>query len=320
MLKQGTPTAPPVRDQTADLWAYFRGQIVPLGDARISVMTHAFNYGTAVFEGIRAYWNEEEEQLFALEILPHFERLKRSARLLHMDIPMTPRELADATLEVLRRDRLREDMYIRPLIYKSSESIGVRLHNLDADVVIFAIPFGQYIDTEGGIRAQVSSWRRTDDNAIPARSKITGAYVNGALAKSEAQMNGYDEAIVLTQDGHVSEGSAENLFIVRNGRLITPPVTDNILEGITRRRLMGIALERLEIPVEERTIDRTELYVADEVFLCGTGAQLSPVVEIDRRTIGDGRPGPITRQLHDVYFAAVRGRIEAYRDWLTPVY
>ena len=320
MLKQGTPTAPPVRDQTADLWAYFRGQIVPLGDARISVMTHAFNYGTAVFEGIRAYWNEEEEQLFALEILPHFERLKRSARLLHMDIPMTPRELADATLEVLRRDRLREDMYIRPLIYKSSESIGVRLHNLDADVVIFAIPFGQYIDTEAGIRAQVSSWRRTDDNAIPARSKITGAYVNGALAKSEAQMNGYDEAIVLTQDGHVSEGSAENLFIVRNGRLITPPVTDNILEGITRRRLMQIALERLEVPVEERTIDRTELYVADEVFLCGTGAQLSPVVEIDRRTIGDGRPGPISRQLHDVYFAAVRGRIEAYRDWLTPVY
>ncbi len=320
MLKQGTPTAPPVRDQTADLWAYFRGQIVPLGDARISVMTHAFNYGTAVFEGIRAYWNDDEEQLFALEILPHFERLKRSARLLHMDIPMTPQELADATLEVLRRDRLREDMYIRPLIYKSSESIGVRLHNLDADVVIFAIPFGQYIDTEGGIRAQVSSWRRTDDNAIPARSKIAGSYVNGALAKSEAQMNGYDEAIVLTQSGHVSEGSAENLFIVRNGRLITPPVTDNILEGITRRRLMQIALERLEVPVEERSIDRTELYVADEVFLCGTGAQLSPVVEIDRRTIGDGRPGPITRQLHDVYFGAVRGRIEAYRDWLTPVY
>jgi branched-chain amino acid aminotransferase len=320
LLKQGTPTAPPVRDQTADLWAYFRGQIVPLGDARISVMTHAFNYGTAVFEGIRAYWNAEEEQLFALDLLPHFERLKRSARLLHMEIPLTAQELGDATLEILRRDGLREDVYVRPLIYKSSESIGVRLHNLDADVVIFAIPFGQYIDTEGGIRAQVSSWRRTDDNAIPARSKITGAYVNGALAKSEAQMNGYDEAIVLTQDGHVSEGSAENLFIVRNGRLITPPVTDNILEGITRRRLMSVALERLEVPVEERSIDRTELYNADEVFLCGTGAQLSPVVEIDRRPIGDGRPGPITRQLHDVYFAAIRGRIEAYRDWLTPVY
>jgi branched-chain amino acid aminotransferase len=320
LLKQGTPTAPPVRDQTADLWAYFRGQIVPLGDARISVMTHAFNYGTAVFEGIRAYWNAEEEQLFALDLVPHYERLLRSARLLHMEIPLTAQELAEATLEVLRRDGLREDVYVRPLVYKSSESIGVRLHNLDADVVIFAIPFGQYIDTEGGIRAQVSSWRRTDDNAIPARGKITGAYVNGALAKSEAQMNGYDEAIVLTQDGHVSEGSAENLFIVKGGRLITPPVTDNILEGITRRRLMNVALERLEVPVEERSIDRTELYTADEVFLCGTGAQLSPVVEIDRRKIGEGRPGPITRQLHDVYFAAIRGRIEAYRDWLTPVY
>jgi branched-chain amino acid aminotransferase len=191
---------------------------------------------------------------------------------------------------------------------------------LDADVVIFAVPFGQYIDTEGGIRAQVSSWRRTDDNAIPARGKITGAYVNGALAKSEAQLNGYDEAIVLTQDGHVSEGSAENLFIVKGGRLVTPPVTDNILEGITRRRLMQIARERLEIAAEERTIDRTELYNADEVFLCGTGAQLSPVVEIDRRTIGSGRPGPITRQLHDIYFDAVRGKVEAFRDWLTPVY
>ena len=200
-------------------------------------------------------------------------------------MPYTAEQLASRTVEILRRDELREDVYVRPIIYKSSETIGVRLHNLDADIVIFGVPFGQYIDTEGGIRAQVSTWRRTDDNAIPARGKITGAYVNGALAKSEAQLNGYDEAIVLTQDGHVSEGSAENLFIVKAGKLITPPVTDNILEGITRRRLMAVARERLEVPVEERQIDRTELYNADEVFLCGTGAQLSPVVEIDRRAI-----------------------------------
>jgi branched-chain amino acid aminotransferase len=237
-----------------------------------------------------------------------------------MEVPYTAEQLASTTVEILRRNGLREDIYIRPLIYKSSETIGVRLHNLDADVVIFGIPFGQYIDTEGGVRAQVSTWRRTDDNAIPARGKITGAYVNGALAKSEAQLNGFDEAIVLTQDGHVSEGSAENLFIVRGGKLVTPPVTDNILEGITRRRLMAVARERLEIPVEERQVDRTELYSADEVFLCGTGAQISPVVEIDRRPIGNGRPGPISRQMHDLYFDAVRGRIEAYRDWLTPVY
>ena len=319
MLKQATPTSAGDKT-TAELWAFFRGEFVLLRDARVSVMTHAFNYGTAVFEGIRAYWNADEGQLYALELLAHYERIKASARLLMMEIPYTAEQLASHTLEVLRRGDMREDAYVRPIVYKSSESIGVRLHNLDADIVIFAIPFGQYIDTEGGIRAQVSSWRRTDDNAIPARGKITGAYVNGALAKSEAQLNGYDEAIVLTQDGHVSEGSAENLFIVKGGRLITPPITDNILEGITRRRLMQMARERLEVPVEERTIDRTELYSADEVFLCGTGAQLSPVVEIDRRTIGTGRPGPITRQLHDIYFDAVRGKVDAFRDWLTPVY
>jgi branched-chain amino acid aminotransferase len=319
VLKQATPTSAGDKT-TAELWAFFRGEFVLLRDARVSVMTHAFNYGTAVFEGIRAYWNADEGQLYALELLAHYERIKASARLLMMEIPYTAEQLASHTLEVLRRGDMREDAYVRPIVYKSSESIGVRLHNLDADIVIFAIPFGQYIDTEGGIRAQVSSWRRTDDNAIPARGKITGAYVNGALAKSEAQLNGYDEAIVLTQDGHVSEGSAENLFIVKGGRLITPPITDNILEGITRRRLMQMARERLEVPVEERTIDRTELYSADEVFLCGTGAQLSPVVEIDRRTIGTGRPGPITRQLHDIYFDAVRGKVDAFRDWLTPVY
>jgi branched-chain amino acid aminotransferase len=320
VLKQENSTAPAQGDTSPELWAFFRGELVPLRDARVSVMTHAFNYGTAVFEGVRAYWNGEQSQLFALDLLPHFQRIKSSARLLQMDVPYSPQQLADHTLELLRRDGLHEDMYVRPIIYKSSETIGVRLHNLDADVVIFAIPFGQYIDTEGGIRAQVSSWRRTDDNAIPARGKITGAYVNGALAKSEAQLNGFDEAIVLTQDGHVSEGSAENLFIVKQGRLITPPVTDNILEGITRRRLMHVARERLEVPTEERSIDRTELYTADEVFLCGTGAQISPVVEIDRRPIGTGRPGPVSRQLHDIYFNAVRGRDEACLDWLTPVY
>jgi branched-chain amino acid aminotransferase len=320
VLKQGTPTATAADDKTAELWAFFRGEIVPLRDARISVMTHAFNYGTACFEGIRAYWNGEQGQLWALDIVEHYERLKSSARLLMMEVPYTAEQLAARTIEVLRRDGLREDVYIRPLVYKSSETIGVRLHNLDADVVIFGVPFGQYIDTEGGIRAQVSSWRRTDDNAIPARGKITGAYVNSALAKSEAQLNGYDEAIVLTQDGHVSEGSAENLFLVKAGRLVTPAVTDNILEGITRRRLMAMARERLEMPVEERQVDRTELYNADEVFLCGTGAQISPVVEIDRRPIGGGRPGPITRQMHDLYFDAVRGRDDAYRDWLMPVY
>ncbi|HET9416220.1 MAG TPA: branched-chain amino acid transaminase [Candidatus Limnocylindria bacterium] len=321
VLKQETdPHAAPVETTTTELWAFFRGEFVPLRDANVNVMTHGFNYGTAVFEGIRAYWNAEEEQLFALELLAHYRRIKASGRLLMMEVRQSAEELAELTVELLRRDGLREDVYVRPIIYKSSETIGVRLHNLDADITIFGVPFGQYIDTEGGIRAQVSSWRRTDDNAIPARGKITGAYVNGALAKSEAQLNGFDEAIVLTADGHVSEGSAENLFIVKNGVLITPPVTDNILEGITRRRLLEIARDDLGTETLERSIDRTELYTADEVFLCGTGAQISPVIEIDRRAIGSGRPGQITRDLSRTYFDAVRGRLPAYRDWLTPVY
>lgn len=320
MLKQETDPRTAAIEPTTELWAYFRGEYVPLRDANINVMTHGFNYGTAVFEGIRAYWNADEEQLFALELVPHYRRIQASARLLMMEINQSPEELAEITLELLRRDGLREDVYLRPIVYKSSETIGVRLHNLDADITIFGVPFGQYIDTEGGIRAQVSSWRRVDDNAIPARGKITGAYVNCALAKSEAQLNGFDEAIVLTADGHVSEGSAENLFMVKRGVLITPPVTDNILEGITRGRMMEIAGDELGIEVVERSIDRTELYGADEVFLCGTGAQISPVIEIDRRSIGSGHPGSITKDLSRIYFDAVRGRLPAYRSWLTPVF
>ncbi|MEX0710521.1 MAG: branched-chain amino acid transaminase [Chloroflexota bacterium] len=318
-MKQGTTTATAAADRTAGLWAFFHGDFVPLAEAKISVMTHAFNYGTAVFEGVRCYWNDEEQQLYGLDFLEHYKRIHRSALLLQLELRHTAEELVGITVELLRRDGMREDAYIRPICYKSSETIGVRLHNLESDLTIFAVPFGKYIDTDIGIRAQVSTWRRTDDNAIPARSKITGSYVNGAFAKSEAQMNGYDEALMLTQDGHVSEGSAENLFIVREGILITPPVSDNILEGITRSHIITMAGD-LGIIVSERTIDRTELYMADEVFLCGTGAQLAPVVEIDRRAIGSGKVGPITRRLHKLYFDAVRGRSDAYRDWLTPVY
>ena len=319
MLKQGTTTVTATAARTAGLWAYFQGDIVPLADAKVSVMTHAFNYGTAVFEGVRAYWNPDEKQLFGLDLLAHYRRLHRSAALLHMVVRESPEELIAITVELLRRDGFHEDAYLRPIVYKSTESIGVRLHNLDSDITIFAVPFGKYIDTEAGIRAQISTWRRTDDNAIPARAKITGSYVNGAFAKSEAQLNGFDEAIMLTQEGHVSEGSAENIFMVRDGVLLTPPITDNVLEGITRRHMLDVAGD-MGIRVLERSIDRTELYGADEVFLCGTGAQLAPVVEIDRRAVGSGVPGPITRRLHKVYFDAVRGRIEAYRDWLTPIY
>jgi branched-chain amino acid aminotransferase len=300
-------------------WAFFNGEFVPLRDAKVSVLTHAFNYGTGVFEGIRAYWNAEQQQLYGLHLIEHYRRLHRSCKVMKLDLPYSPERLVEITLELLRRCGYREDCYLRPLAYKSSEVIGVRLHDLESAFTVFAVPFGTYIEIDRGISCGVSSWRRIDDNAIPARSKITGSYVNAALAKTEAQEAGYDEAIVLTNDGHVSEGSAENLFMVRNGTLITPPVSDNILEGIVRQSVIRIAGD-LKVPLEVRSIDRTELYIADEIFLCGTGAQLAPVTSVDHRNVGEGTIGPITQQLSRVYFDAVHGNSDRYKEWVTPVY
>jgi len=321
MVKELTRPATPLRRGAAPdaAWAFFNGEFVSLRDAKVSVLTHGFNYGTGVFEGIRAYWNAERQQLYGLHLLQHYRRLHQSCRVMRLDLPYSPERLVEITVELLRRCGYREDAYVRPLVYKSSELIGVRLHDLESAFTVFAVPFGTYIDIDRGISCGVSSWRRIDDNAIPARSKITGSYVNAALAKTEAQEAGFDEAIVLTNDGHVSEGSAENLFMVRNGTLITPPVTDNILEGIVRQSLIGIAGD-LGIPLEVRSIDRTELYIADELFLCGTGAQLSPVTSVDHRKVGTGVAGPITQRLSRLYFDAVRGNGDHYKEWLTPVY
>ncbi len=300
-------------------WAYLDGKFVPIREAKIGVMTHAFNYGTGVFEGVRAYWNEDEKQLYGLHFREHYGRMLRSCRIMRLKNPHSVDDLIDITVELLRKCNYREDCYIRPLTYKSSEVIGVRLHNLEDAFTVFAVPFGNYVPIEGGISAQVSSWRRVDDNAIPARSKITGSYVNAALAKTEAEESGFDEAIVLTDDGHVSEGSAANLFLVREGTLLTAPASDNILEGIVRSSIMRIAADE-KIPVEVRRIDRTELYLCDEAFLCGTGVQVSPITSIDRRPVGDGEVGPIARRIAHVYFDAVKGRNAKYRDWLTPIY
>jgi branched-chain amino acid aminotransferase len=237
-----------------------------------------------------------------------------------MELPFTVERLAEITVELVRQEGYREDTYIRPLAYKADEIIGVRLHNLRDEVAIFATPFGRYLESEEGARAAVSSWRRMDDNSVPARAKITGAYINSAFAKSEAQLNGFDEAIVLSQDGHVSEGSAENLFIVRDGVLITPPVTENILEGITRKVIIELAREELALQVIERPIDRTELYVADEAFFCGTGVQVAAITQVDHRPVGIGKLGPIVKALRDLYFEVVRGKVRKYRHWCTPVY
>jgi branched-chain amino acid aminotransferase len=303
----------------ASLVCLFEGRYVPLGEANVSIMTHAFMYGTAVFEGIRAYWNEEQGQLYALKVREHMERIRNSAKVLLMpDVPSAEQLTAEA-LEVLRRNGFREDAYVRPSFYKSTAAIGVKLHGLEHRYYILALPFGDYVDTTVGVRIGTVSWRRTADPAIPSRAKIVGSYVNPAFSKSEAMLNGFDEALVLTDDGHISEGSAENIFVIRDGVLLTPPVTDDILEGITRAGIMEICAE-LGLPVVERTIDRSEIYVAEEAFFCGTGAQISPIIEVDRRAVGSGAVGPITRRIKDRYFDIVRGRVPAYAHWVTPVY
>jgi branched-chain amino acid aminotransferase len=290
----------------------------PLADARVSVMTHAFNYGTGCFEGIRAYWNADSEALHVFRLREHMQRLERSARTLLIDLGKSVDELCQLALDVLAANQFTTDTYLRPLAYKANEIIGVRLHDLRDELTIYAVPLGDYIAT-GGLHVGVSSWRRVDDNAAPARAKITGTYINSALAKTEAHLNGYDEAIMLTDDGHVSEGSAENILMFVGGQVITPPPTDNILLGITRDTLLTLAREQLGLTVVERSIDRSELYGADELLLCGTGAQIAPVLSVDRRPIGGGAIGPHAARLQALYDDIVRGRDARYQHWLTRV-
>jgi len=307
-------------DKQLPLLCYFEGNIVPLSEAKVGILTHAFSYGTGCFEGIRGYYNTEHRQLYLFRAREHFERLHESARVLMINLKVTPDELVDITSELLRKSGIHQDAYVRPSAYKSSEIIGVRLHDLKDDLYIAVQPFGNYIDIDRALNVGVSSWKRVDDNMIPARAKVTGAYVNSAFAKSEALLNGFDEAIMLDMNGHVSEGSAENLFMLRGGTMYTPPVTENILEGITRTTIMTLLREELGVPVVERTIDRTELYVCDELILCGTGAQIAPVGSVDHRPVGNGGIGDMGRRLQALYFEVVRGNMPKYAHWCSPVH
>ena len=300
-------------------WAYQDGVFKKLADAHVSLATHALNYGTGVFEGIRAYWNAGQEQLYVFRLQEHFDRMRGNCRLLRIELPGDSAMLADVTLELLRRNEFRTDVYVRPLAYKAARSIKVALHDLRSGFGMFAFPIGAYLPTSG-LSARTATWRRTADDSIPARGKLTGAYINTALAVDDAHDADADEAIFLTRDGHVSEGGSANLFMVRDGQLITPSVTDDILEGITRDSIMTIAREELGLTVQERAIDRTELFVADEVFFCGTGAQVAPCVKVDGRVVGDGKIGPIARRIGDVYFAIARGDDKRHAEWRTAVY
>lgn len=300
--------------------AYFRGRFVPLADANVNIMTHAFNYGTGCFEGIRGYWNDAEHQMYLFRMREHYQRFLTSGRILGLTCPHSVDELCEITIELVRRNEHREDCYVRPILYKGSSVVGVRMHNLEDHFAMFTTAFGKYIDASEGCRCCVSSYRRIDDNAIPARAKVTGGYINSALAKTEAQLNGFDEAIMLTNDGHVCEGSGENIFLVIGNTLVTPSSSDNILVGITRASVIQIARAELGIPTIERSIDRSELYSADECFMTGTAAEITPVIEVDRRPVGEGTIGPVTKQLQSIFFAAVRGHDRKYAEWLTPVY
>lgn len=300
------------------LIVFFEGEFRPLAEAKVGLLTHALHYGTGVFEGIRGYWSNDDQELYLFRAREHYERWRSNARMLKIDLPLNARQLCELTCELIARNRFQTDLYIRPLVYKSRQGIGVHI-GPEFEMAIVALPFGSYIDSSRGLSVAVSSWRRVDDNAIPARGKICGAYVNSALSGDEARSNGFDEAIVLTQDGHVSEGAASNVFLVRSGQLVTPPVFDNILEGITRATVIELARD-LWIETIERSIDRTELYVASEVFFAGTAFEIAPIIEVDRHPVGNGTIGHITKRLQEAYSEITRARTARGSHWRLPAY
>lgn len=306
---------------TSEPVVYIRGDFVPLREATIDVRTHAFLYGTGVFEGIKSYWVPERASMFLFRAEDHFRRLLQSCRILRLSCPLAVARMVELSAEIVARNGCREDTYLRPIVYKADLRVGpiLEVPGTRDDFLLFTVPMGAYLDSHQGLHLCVSSWRRIDDNMIPARAKVNGAYVNTALAKTDAALSGFDDTIVLTDDGHIAEGSAMNLFLVRDGKLITPSVSNNILEGITRDTVIELARKELGLTVEARQVDRTEIYIADELFLCGTAAEVAPVTRVDHRSIGDGEIGPITSRIYDLFNQVIRGRHPDYLHWLTPV-
>lgn len=301
-------------------YAYFKGKIVPFEEATVNIMTHALNYGTGCFEGIRGYWNEDQQQMYILKLVEHYMRLIKSCEAIHIKLGLSLSELVGITIDLVKKNGYKQDVYIRPLAYKSEEKIGLGLHGIEDDLAIYLAPFGEYIDISAGIKVCVSKYRRITEHSMPAGAKLTGTYFNSSLAKAEALQRGFVEAITLSHKGNVAEGSGENIFMVKKGKLITPPLKDDILPGITRRAVMELARNELGLKVVEKSFKPAALYTADELFFCGTGAQISPIVQVEKKKINKGKPGPITKQLQEIYFKAVRGEIPKYKKWCTPVY
>ncbi len=312
-------SSPSSQESAQKEFAYFEGQFVPMAEANISIKTHAFLYGTAIFEGIRGYWVPEEKSICIFRMKEHYERMIQNSNIFFLTPEQSLDELMAITVELVKRNAPQTDTYIRPTLFKTGENITPKLDNTVTDFCLWTAPLGQYVDTSKGLQVCTSSWRRVDDNAIPPRAKAAGSYMNSALIVTDARRMGFDDAIVLNADGTVSEGSAMNLFLVRNGRLITPGKTENILEGITRDSVITIAKQEFGIETDERVVDRTELYMADEAFFCGTGAQVAPVTCIDNRDVGDGTVGEITRKIQQFYFEVVKNKHAQYQDWCVMV-
>ena len=303
---------------TSKIW--MDGRLVDWADARVHVLTHTMHYGSGVFEGVRAYPTARGVAVFRLR--DHIRRLFASASVFLIDVPFTEDEVVEATREVVRVNGLTEGCYIRPLVYLGYGEMGLNPLPCPVNVTVAAWPWGTYLGDEGvanGVRVKISSWRRHDPNAVPTAAKGTGMYVNSSLAKVEALKAGYDEAILLTSDGRVSECTGENIFVVRDGVLLTPPTSDaGALDGITQDTVETIARD-MGLEVRHQQLIRTDLYLADEAFLTGTAAEVVPIREVDDRPVGAGRPGPITTELQQTYFATVRGDVDRYKDWLDHV-
>jgi len=296
------------------------GAYVAWSAATVHISTHALHYGTAVFEGIRAYYNDGQGQSFIVRLTEHVARLYRNMRVLRLTLSLTKQEFADAIVDVVRENALKEDVYIRPIVYWGAGTIGLYPFGRSNDYAIYVEPMGKYFDDiDAGLKACVSSWARVSDNALPPTGKFAGAYVNSVLAKVEAVQDGYDEAILLTKDGFVSEGTGENVFVVRNDTVLTPPLSDDILEGITRDAIITLCAD-YGYGVHERRLSRSELYAADELFFTGTAGEVAPITSVDGIIIGDGTVGTITQELKEAYFNAARGNDPRYTRWLTPVF
>ncbi len=298
---------------------FFQGEFRPLKEANVNIQTHALQYGTACIGGMRAYWNKIKNNLFLFRIEDHIHRLLNSAKILMMNMPYSEKELIEISKQVLSKGEWKQNVYLRPIIYKSSDELTPIMHSTEDSFALYAIPLNDYMDVNKGLTTSISSWRRMGDYQIPAVAKTSAGYLNSSLAKSEATLHGYDEAIFLDNSGHVSEGSAENLFIVREGTLITPDISSSILEGIVRKTIIKLARD-MDFPVIERKVSRTELYTCDEAFFVGSGVQVAWIKSVDTREIGDGKQGALTKRIQELFFRVVRGEEKIYSSWLAPIY